>query len=155
MITVKVDDQFWLDYAGDMVKGAVDRRDQAADKLQAYVAWLWPIFTAGTSLGFAFAKLNTDWYVVLLVVVTQIGLLVAYGLCVLVRMPVDSSIVTSSPETIMAAYSRTVYQKRKRLHVALVATGLGVALMGFALTVASFDAPGTKVDTTKTQVQKK
>ena len=143
MITVKVDDQFWLDYAGDLVKTAVDRRDQAADKLQAYVAWLWPIFTASTALGFAFGKLKADYWLVGLIVVAQVSLILGYGACVLVRLPVDTSIVAGSPEVIMSAYTRTVESKRIRLRWALGVVVVGVILMSVSLGYASLNPPHT------------
>lgn len=139
-------DEFWLGYGAEMIRSAIDRRDQAADKLQAYVAWLWSIFTAATTLGFSFAKLGTTLPVIALVVATQVALIIAYGLCTRVRLPVDTAIVANSPETIVAAYRCTVAEKRKRLRKAFVATSVSVALVGVALAVASVCAPSSKAD---------
>ena len=58
MATVKpsIDDQFWFDWSKAHVEGALERRQQAFEKLQNLVLWLWGIYTTFAAVGFTLSS---------------------------------------------------------------------------------------------------
>lgn len=51
-----IDAQFWTDWLADYVRGAIERREGAAQRLITALGWFWTVYTASSLLGTALAR---------------------------------------------------------------------------------------------------
>jgi hypothetical protein len=133
----QINDGYWFAYSKSIVDGAVRARDDAADKLQAFVGWLWVIYTAGTAVGINLGKLALAPGLSLLLASPIIFLMVAYWLTVWTRTPDLVQFDPRVPQEIESVYQHDVLAKQRRLILALACAGLSGLLVATSILVAS------------------
>jgi hypothetical protein len=133
----KVDDQFWFDYSAKAINSAVERRDQAASKIQTLVTWLWGIYTASAAVGFALSGKGLSVWPTLIIASASAALIGVYWATVWVITPVLGQFDPRSPDDIRADFNMLVRRKDRRLKVTLAAGLAAAALVSVALIVAS------------------
>lgn len=133
----EIDDAYWFNYSKTIVDGALKSRDDAADKLQTFVGWLWTVYTAGTAIGFSLGKLSLELGPALLVSSPVVALVIVYWMTVWVRVPVLRTFDPQIPSRIALVYAENVKEKQKRLKLTLVAAAGAALLVACALFFAS------------------
>lgn len=134
----KVDHQFWFDFSAKLVGSAIERRDEAAGRLQSLIVWLWTIYTATAAAGFALTERELPTGLAVLVAAPSVLLVLAYFATVWARNPVLREFDPRVPEDIEARlYSTTVRRKQWRLGIALSLAGLAAAGVACALVAAA------------------
>lgn len=145
-----IDMAYWFAYSKTLVDGAVKQRDDAAERLQNLVTWLWTIYTAGVTVGVTLGKASlAEWQAVLLGI-PSIMLPLVYCMTLWVRGPNLVTFDPRSPSDIEGVYDKAVQSKTKRLRltvfVAYVTTVVvGVAIIGSSLATATHDAASLTV----------
>ena len=137
MLAIRVDDQFWLDYAKAIVEGTLPSQHKSAAKLQTLLAWMWTIYTASASIGIALSKTSYPHAVILLIAAPSVVLVIAYWLAVYVEMPAHRTFEPNSPTDIEQVYISSVEEKKKRLDHAMIASALAALLVAAGLYAAS------------------
>ncbi len=137
LLSPQINDEYWFAYSKSIVDGALRARDDAADKLQAFVAWLWVIYTAGAAVGINLGKLALAPSLALLIASPIVVLMVAYWLTVWTRMPDLVQFDPRVPEEIEHVYQHNVLAKQRRLILALACAGLSGLLVAASILVAS------------------
>jgi hypothetical protein len=127
-----VDHQYWFDFSKKLLDGAIERRDDAADRLQKLVVWLWGIYTGAAAIGFTLAKNKLSPELTLLVGSASVALIGVYWITVWVRNPEIVVFDPRSPDDIEAAYEDLLKVKQTRLK-----WGLGLSLVAAALVATS------------------
>ena len=125
----QINDAYWFGYSKNVIDSALKSRDDTADKLQTFVAWLWTIYTATAALGINFARLALDTWSTVLICSPIVTLIVVYWLTVWVRMPALLEFDPRSPEEIEAVYEHNLREKQTRLNSALAMAGIAAALV--------------------------
>jgi hypothetical protein len=133
----QINDAYWFSYSKTVVDRAIQSRDDAAEKLQTYVAWLWTVYTLGASVGFALGKLSLDFWPAILVSSPVLALVIVYWMTVWVRVPVLCQFDPRIPEQIEKLYSHNLLLKQRRLKLTLVAAAAAALLVSCALFCAA------------------
>ena len=138
MATVKpsIDDQFWFDWSKAHVEGALERRQQAFEKLQNLVLWLWGIYTTFAAVGFTLSSKSLELWPTLLIALAS-GLLIAvYWASVWGQLPVSIEFDPRSPTEINRAHYLSISTKDTRLRIALLLSVIAAIAVAVALVVA-------------------
>jgi hypothetical protein len=139
-----VDDRFWFERSGEMVKNAVTNRNDAGDKLQATIGWFWTAYTAAAVVGFAVTEKDYPDWAVLLMAVPVVPLLFAYWWAGYVRVPIEVSFDRRIPSEIEESYYKTVTTKKNRLKLAVVFSVVAGLAVVMAILVAALAADEKK-----------
>jgi hypothetical protein len=120
--TQMVDDQFWLQYAADHVKAAVEARDTAANKIDTYLVAIWAIYTGVFTAGVAFRLISTDFSIIIIMVLPVAIIPIARFLCLSVQLPPLVEFHENIPADIeKKLYREVVVEKSCRLSIARAA----------------------------------
>lgn len=134
----QVDDAFWFDYSKKLVENAIERRDQAAGKLQKLVLWLWGIYTGSAAIGFSLSEKDLSLEVTLLVASASASLIAVYWGTFWVQMPIRTdSFDPRSPDEISSAYLSSLVNKDLRLKVTLVLSIIAAVMVSVSLLATS------------------
>jgi hypothetical protein len=133
----KVNDQLWFDISKEMVQKSHVNLNNAADKLQTLVAWLWTIYTAAAAIGLALAKLLYPNWVIILIASPSIFLIAAYFLTAMVYSPTKIEFEVRTPEDIRKEFNRVSDRKFQFYFFALLNAIIATVLVATALVVAS------------------
>ncbi|MBV9125514.1 MAG: hypothetical protein JO112_19370 [Planctomycetes bacterium] len=133
----KINDEYWFTYSESLVTKESDRREQAAEKLQNLVLWLWGLYTAAAAVGFALSKKNLSFWPALLIAAASAALIATYWGSVWVRIPLLVEFDPRSPTEIKAAYKTSVQARARRLNITLGLSILAAAMVSLALVLAS------------------
>jgi hypothetical protein len=139
--TPEVNAAYWFGFSKSLVDGAMKSRDDAAEKLQSYVAWLWTVYTAGTVVGINLGKLSLNLWPAILIGSPIIALLGVYWLTVWVRTPTLVRFDPRVPADIELAYQHNLSRKQARLILTLACAGLSAALIAAVLVWAATQSP--------------
>jgi hypothetical protein len=131
--TPRINDAYWFDYSKSIVDGALKARDDAADKLQAFVGWLWVLYTAGAAVGINLGKLSLGVGATALVSAPVIALMIVYWLTILVRTPTLLQFDPRVPQEIASVYEHNVLRKQRRLRITLILAAVAGGLVATAL----------------------
>lgn len=133
----KLNDSYWFDYSEKLVTNASEKRDQAAEKLQKMVLWLWGIYTTYAAVGFALSEKSLDIASVTIIVAASAALIAVYWSTVWVQMPITFTYDPRCPEDIQDTHSKIINEKSKRLNITLSLSVIAAGLVSVALFVAS------------------
>jgi hypothetical protein len=140
-LLVKVDDQYWLDYAKTITDSATTSRDQAASRLTSALGWLWTIYTGAATVGVALGKTDFPLYIALLIAAPVPLILVGYWLSMWASSPVLLRFDPQVPADMRAVYARIVQTKDRRLVLALSVSLLASVTAASSIVVASVSTP--------------
>ena len=127
----QINDAYWFSYSKNIVDGALKSRDDAADKLQTFVGWLWTVYTAGAAVGFALGKLSLSLLAAVLVSSPILALVIVYWMTVWVRVPILGQFDPQIPGQIEHLYNHNVLRKQWRLRLTLgAAAGSAILVAG-------------------------
>jgi hypothetical protein len=141
-IKPKIDDAFWFDYSKTIVENAQDNRAKAAEKLKDFVKWLWPIYTAGTAIGFALAGKALPLWENILIAAAGASLIGVYWSTLMIELPRLVEFDPRSPTEIQElAYKVVIRSKQKWLRISAITSVLAAFLVSLALMVASASKP--------------
>lgn len=134
----QVDDAFWFDYSKKLIENAIERRDQAAAKLQKLVLWLWGIYTGSAAIGFSLSEKDLSLGVTLLVASASASLIAVYWGTFWVQMPIRTdSFDPRSPDEISSAYLSSLEKKDSRLKLTLVLSIIAAVMVSVSLLATS------------------
>jgi hypothetical protein len=133
----QINDAYWFGYSKTLVDGALKSRDDAADKLQSYVGWLWTIYTAGAIVGINLGKLSLDLWPALLIASPVVALVAVYWMTIWVRTPALTKFDPRMPQDIERAYNHNLKKKQRRLVLTLIAAALSAVQVAAVLVYAS------------------
>lgn len=136
-IRPKIDNRYWFAYSETLVGKAQESRDQAAEKLQKLVAWLWGIYTAGAAVGFALSGKTLSLWPTVVIAAASAFLIAVYWCTIWVQVPVVAKFDPRSPGDIREAYNACVVAKNRRLKITLFLSVLAAFMVSLALLVAS------------------
>ncbi|MFH8463594.1 hypothetical protein [Streptomyces sp. NPDC017991] len=138
-----VGEEFWLIKGREMVEAAVTKREVAAERILAALAWFWTVYSAAALLGVAVAKPQST-SVTALLAMPIILLVVAYAVATSVTLPVRVTFDPRIPVQIESEFLAAADEKKKRL---LLAQGLMIlsALCIAAGVVVSLSLPSRPV----------
>ena len=140
--TPQVNDGYWFSYSKILIDGALKSRDDAADKLQTFVGWLWTVYTAGAVVGAALGKLSVSATQNVFIGLPIVFLIIAYLSCIRVRIPVITGFDPRIPDSIAAAYKHNLLLKQQRLLSALFFTAASGLLVAIAIATTSTATSG-------------
>jgi hypothetical protein len=133
----QINDGYWFAFSKTLVDGALKSRDDAAEKLQVFIGWLWSIYTLGTAIGINLGKLSLGLWPSVLIGSPIIALVCVYWLTIWVRTPALLQFDPRVPQDIARVYEHNLLQKQRRLSLTLMAAGLAAVLVAWALSYAS------------------
>ncbi|MBI4965024.1 MAG: hypothetical protein HY913_17245 [Desulfomonile tiedjei] len=136
-IEPKIDDRYWFTYSEKLIGKAQESRDQAAEKIQKLVIWLWGIYTAGAAVGFALSGKALSLWPTILIAAASAFLIAVYWGTIWVQVPVVAKFDPRAPADIREAYNACVVAKAWRLKVTLFLSVLAAFMVSLALIVAS------------------
>ncbi|MFD5861962.1 hypothetical protein [Streptomyces chartreusis] len=139
-----VGEEFWLAKGREMVEAAVTKREVAAERILAALAWFWTVYSASALLGAAVAKPQSP-VVTALLAMPIVLLVVAYAVATSVTLPVRVTFDPRVPVQIESEFLATADEKKKRLFLAqglmvfsalCIAVGIAVSLSLHSRSVA-------------------
>lgn len=133
----KIDEEYWFTFSETLIGKAQDRQEQAAEKLQNLVLWLWGIYTASAAVGFALAKKDIPLWPTLLIAAASASLIAVYWGTVWVRVPLLVEFDPRSPTEIEHAYAELIYARNRRLQITLVLSVVAAVAVTVSLVIAS------------------
>ena len=134
----KIDDQFWFDYSGGMVKDSIDRLDKGIESVNKFTVSLLGVYTASSIFTVEYKELR-EWYWIMLFSLPYVVVLVARWWAASSTTARAVEFDPRMPADIQKSYEDVHDFKVRRLNwmirVSAVATLLvGVTLiLGFAL----------------------
>lgn len=132
-----VNDAFWLQYAADHVTNAVKSRDDAAAKVDTYLAAIWTIYTGVLTAAVVFHQVSDDLFTLILLALPVLILPIARYLCLQVAIPPQVEFYETSPESIRSTlYDKVLEEKIKRLQWAKI--GAAVSAVSIAVSLFAF-----------------
>jgi hypothetical protein len=140
-----IGDQYWFEFSRTLVDGAVSRRETAADALQKLVVWLWGIYTAAVSVGFALSGKQLDLGTTVFLALPSALLILVYWGTVWVQMPRLVAFDPRSPTEIEQAHAAIIRSKDRRLTFTLLLSVITAGLVSLGLVVAAAGRPSTFV----------
>ncbi len=131
-----INDQYWFEFSKLLVENAQQSREKIAEKLQALVVWLWGIYTAATSVGFALSNKDISAEILILIISGSLSLILVYWATVWVQLPIQVEFDPRSPTEIAQAYEEGMKIKNKRLKYTFLLTAFSIILVsaGFVAT---------------------
>ncbi len=136
-IKPKIDDGYWFTFSETLVSKASETREQAASKLQNLVLWLWGIYTASATVGFALSGKALSFWPTVLIAGASASLIAVYWSTVWVQMPFLCAFDPRSPTEIKEAYKQGAVAKATRLKLTLFLSVLAAFMVSPALIIAS------------------
>jgi len=133
----KINDDYWFAVSENLVNRAQEAREQAAEKIQNLVLWLWGIYTASAAAGFALAAKDLNVVTALAIGLASASLIFVYWGSVWVRIPKLVRFDPRSPEQIEAAFGDIIRAKHFRLKITLWLSALAAFMVAFSLLIAS------------------
>ena len=133
----KIDDAYWFDYSENLINQHLQSRNEAADKLQNLVLWLWGIYTTLSSVGFALSEKDISTDTKILIACGSAALIIVYWLTVWAQMPVLLKFDPRSPTQIKKAYVKSVTTKSRRLNITIFFSLIASIMVIWALMAAS------------------
>ena len=141
----QVNDGYWFNYSKALVDGALKSRDDVAEKLQAFVGWLWSLYTAGAAVGLGLGKLSLGFAGSVVIGSPVVVLVGVYWLTIWVRTPELMQFDPRIPKDIERVYEHNLLMKQRRLRLTLGAAGFAAVIVAWALfyaaTVSSSGSP--------------
>jgi len=140
-VVPKIDDAYWFKYSEEIVAGAQQKREAAAEAIQKLVVWLWGIYTASAAVGFTLSGKEFSFWPAVIIAAASGSLIIVYWGTVWVQVPIPLKFDPRSPTEIESAYNKSVAIKSRRLSITLFASVIAAIMVSFALIVASVSKP--------------
>ncbi|MFT3908257.1 MAG: hypothetical protein QM737_02430 [Ferruginibacter sp.] len=136
-----IDRDYWLDFAKDSISKSIQRREDAATKLDEFLSWIWGIYTSIFALSSLLGYINNSMAQLIAVSQPILVIMLARFSCKLVLMPSVSDGVNADPNVvteIIEGFSIIVADKKRKLKNAITATFISIfsiciALIGYNL----------------------
>lgn len=148
----QINDAYWFAFSKTLVDGALKSRDDAADKLQGFVGWLWTIYTAGAVIGINLGKLSLGFWPSILIGSPVVALIGVYWMTIWVRTPEVTAFDARVPKQIEHAYEHNLKKKQQKLRCTLVCTALAGALTASAIAYASVESSAAQTPRLNVQI---
>jgi hypothetical protein len=132
-----INDQYWFEFSKLLVENAQQSREKVAEKLQALVVWLWGIYTAATSVGFALSNKDISAEILILIISGSLSLILVYWATVWIQLPIQIEFDPRSPTEIAEAYEEGMKIKDKRLKFTFLLTAFSIILVSAGFVAAS------------------
>jgi hypothetical protein len=114
-----VNDAFWLKYAADHTTNAVTSRDDAANKIDTYLAAIWTIYTGVLTAGIVFHQVSDNLWQIAIMALPVVILPIARFYCLKVLLPPLVRFYPNIPDSIETVlYASILTQKSEGLVVA-------------------------------------
>ena len=133
-----IDRDYWLEFAKDGVSKSIINREQAAEKLDNFLSWIWGIYTSIFALASLFNFLSSDLLQLIFVVQPILIIMLARFFCTLVAMPStnDDKNKLADPNdvaSIIDSFIVIVEHKKKKLRLAIIFTFISITSISLAL----------------------
>lgn len=136
-IKPQLDDRYWFSLSEALVSKSQENREQAANKLQNLVIWLWGIYTAFAAVGFALSGKALTFWTATLIAAASTSLIAVYWGTVWVQIPILVEFDPRSPTEIKDAFTKGIEIKNRRLKVTLFLSLVAAIMVSLALVLAS------------------
>lgn len=136
-IKPKIDDGYWFTLSETLISKASENREQAASRLQNLIIWLWGIYTASATVGFALSGKALSFWPTVLIAGASASLIAVYWSTVWVQMPILCEFDPRSPTEIKEAYKHGAVAKDHRLKLTIFLSVLAAFMVSLALITAS------------------
>jgi outer membrane protein OmpA-like peptidoglycan-associated protein len=133
----KINDAFWFGYSEKLVNSTQEGPEKAAEKTKDFVKWLWPIYVAGTAVGFGLSGKALPIWANVLIAIAGAALFFVYWATLHIEMPLAVNFDPRSPTDIKAAYNFLILSKRKWLSISKFSSLIAAFLVSLALMLAS------------------
>lgn len=133
----KINDGFWFEYSQKIINSAWESREKVGEKTKEFVKWLWPIYAAGTAIGFGLSGKALPIWVNILIAIAGAALIFVYWSTLHIEMPCGVTFDPRSPTEIKAAYLVEIRSKQKWLHISAISSLFAVFLVSLALMFAA------------------
>ena len=149
-VAPKVNDQYWFTYSESLVTNGLENRNKAAATIQSFILWLWGIYTASASIGFALSGKELDPLLTAFIALASASIIAVYAGTVWVQMPLSVPFDPRSPEDIANVYLENMKAKNYRLQFTLWLSIISAIMVSVSLVVASVAKPLKPVEPDKT-----
>lgn len=136
-----IDDSYWFAFSKNVVDTSVSRRDEAAATLQKVALWLWGVYTASATVGFALSEKDLTIGYATLIAAASVLLILLYWAAAWVQLPPLLRFDPRSPDDIRAAHNRMTLIRSRKLALAAALSLLAAASVSVALIAASVVPP--------------
>jgi hypothetical protein len=139
-----IDRDYWLDFAKDGVSKGIQSREDAAEKLDTFLTWVWGIYTSIFALASLLNYMSGSIWQLVFVSQPVLIIMLSRFACKLVQMPSLGDKANADPNVvpeIIDGYILIVKDKKRKLRNAVLLTlvsilSICIALVGYNL----FDA---------------
>jgi len=138
---IMVGDRFWLAYAQEIVRGAVQAPEKRAEQLAGAIAWFWTLYSAAALVVLTVGGTQLPAPAAALVAAPSALLVFAYWMASRVRRPVLLDFDPRIPSEIEAVHAKAAAEKRRALAWAERLTALAACSVVAALVVALLVKP--------------
>jgi len=131
-----IDRDHWLDFAKDNVSKSIQRREDAATKLDDFLSWLWGIYTSIFALASLLGFMSNSLELLISVSQPILIIMLARFTCKMVLMPSINDSANADPNVvpeIIESFMIMVADKKKKLRMAIFGTIVSVISICFAL----------------------
>lgn len=133
-----INDEYWLNYAKQLVINSITARNEGAAKLEKMTLWFWGLYTASFTIGVSINLIDAPTWVLVFLGLPIITLIVTYWLCVWTQLPIGTTFDPRIPDEIRSSYNKSVKIKDTRYHLALGSTLFSAIILAIALFSLSF-----------------
>lgn len=136
-----VGDRFWLAYAQDIVRGAIQAPEKRAEQLAAAIAWFWTLYSAAALVVLTIGGTLVPMPAAMLIALPSAVLVLAYWMAARVRRPLLMDFDPRIPSEIEAMHAKAAAEKRSALTWAERLTAAAALSVVAALATALFVKP--------------
>lgn len=134
-----IDRDYWLDFAKDGIAKGIQSREDAAEKLDVFLTWVWGIYTSVFALASLLNYMSGSIWQLLFVSQPVLIIMLSRFACKMVEMPSMSDKANADPNVvpeIIDGYIIIVRDKKRKLRNAVLLTivsilSLCAALVGY------------------------
>jgi len=146
-----IDRDYWLDFAKDGVSKSIESREQAAEKLDTFLTWIWGIYTSVFALASLLNYMSTNICQLIFVAQPVLIIMISRYFCTLVSIPTtnnDEKMLADPNDvaSIIDGFNLIVEHKKKKLQVAKTFTFISIISLCAALIGYNVYAPDKELN---------
>lgn len=136
-----IDRDYWLNFAKERVTNGIESRDNAADKLDVFLGWIWVVYTTIFAVGSLLDSISSNILQLIWLAQPIVIIMLSRLYCTLVSLPNTSSEQSLSADpnnvpSIIDSFKFIVNEKRKKLRNAKILSvistiSIAVSLVGY------------------------
>ena len=145
-----IDRDYWLEFAKNGVSNSIASRENAAEKLDSFLTWIWSIYTGVFALASLFSFVSSDIWQLIWVAQPVLVIMLARYFCTIVSMPSANNDAQTSADpndvaSIIDSFILIVADKKKKLKVAKIFTLISICSLTAALVGYNYCDPNKEL----------